>query len=366
VTGGGHVAFEGLLAQVKKIGIQVLYNTQGHQLIQNGSGGAVLGVIAKNNDKTLSIRARKAVILTCGGYENNPQMQGNFNFPGLRFYPWGSPYNTGDGLWMASAAGARLWHMTSLEWASFGIKAVSEEIGAAAPFAYAPPMSGSYMFVNKHGNRFMDETLHLSHYKGPLASVFFDHENAEYPNVPFYLVFDETFRKQGPLVPPNYWPGQKVGWLKVQNLLEGWSKDNSKEIEKGWIIKADSLEQLASKVGIDEKNLSTTASDFGRSAGAGRDSAYKRPAKTLAPLSTPPFYAAELCFCTINTQGGPVHNAKAQVLDVNNNIIPRLYAAGELGSIFGHLYQGASNFPEAIGMGRVAGKNAAAEKPWRT
>jgi succinate dehydrogenase/fumarate reductase flavoprotein subunit len=49
---------------------------------------------------------------------------------------------------------------------------------------------------------------------------------------------------------------------------------------------------------------------------------------------------------------------------VNGQPIPRLYAAGELGSIFGHLYQVGSNFPEAIAFGRIAGRQAAALKPW--
>jgi predicted oxidoreductase len=52
------------------------------------------------------------------------------------------------------------------------------------------------------------------------------------------------------------------------------------------------------------------------------------------------------------------------VLDTDGKPIPRLYAAGELGSIWGYLYQGACNIGEALVFGRIAGKNAAAEKPW--
>jgi len=66
----------------------------------------------------------------------------------------------------------------------------------------------------------------------------------------------------------------------------------------------------------------------------------------------------------INTQGGPIHNARSQVIGVNDKPIPRLYAAGELGSFFGYLYQGGSNFPEALAFGKIAGKNAASEIPW--
>ena len=67
----------------------------------------------------------------------------------------------------------------------------------------------------------------------------------------------------------------------------------------------------------------------------------------------------------LNTMGGPKHNANAQVLDYDNKPVPRLYAAGEFGSIFGAIYQGGQNMPEAYAFGRIAGKNAAAAKPWK-
>jgi succinate dehydrogenase/fumarate reductase flavoprotein subunit len=81
-------------------------------------------------------------------------------------------------------------------------------------------------------------------------------------------------------------------------------------------------------------------------------------------VETPPYYAAELALTVTNTQGGPKHNGKAQTLNKDDKPIPRLYSAGEFGSFFGFLYPGGSNIPEAIAFGRIAGENAAAEKPW--
>jgi succinate dehydrogenase/fumarate reductase flavoprotein subunit len=66
-----------------------------------------------------------------------------------------------------------------------------------------------------------------------------------------------------------------------------------------------------------------------------------------------------------NTQGGPKRNKYGQVLGPDGRPIPRLYAAGELGSFFGFLYQGGSNYPEAWAFGRIAGQQAASEKPFR-
>ena len=59
-----------------------------------------------------------------------------------------------------------------------------------------------------------------------------------------------------------------------------------------------------------------------------------------------------------NTQGGPVHNAKQEILDSFGDTIPGLYAAGELGSSFGHLYMSGSNVTECLVSGRIAGRNA--------
>lgn len=83
----------------------------------------------------------------------------------------------------------------------------------------------------------------------------------------------------------------------------------------------------------------------------------------MLPL-TGPFYATELCEPIINTQGGPKHNAWSQVLDRNDRPIPRLYAAGELGSFFYPLYEGASNVPEAFAFGIIAAEDAVRLSRW--
>ena len=91
----------------------------------------------------------------------------------------------------------------------------------------------------------------------------------------------------------------------------------------------------------------------------------KAGAAVSAPLDeTGPYYAIKLYPTLLNTQGGPKKNVNGQVMDVNNNPIPRLYAAGELGSMWGNIYQGACNNAECIVFGRLAGRAAAAEKPW--
>jgi len=364
VVGGGVVAFKVLLKEISKRKIKVMYSTPVKRLVQNPTNGEVLGVMAEGKEKLISIKAKRGVILACGGYENNMEMQSNYNFPGLKFYPWGTPYNSGDGILMSIAAGAKIWHLPSLELMSYTLKAAADQLGCSIPIG-SFAKGGSFIFVNKYGKRFTNENKGLSHYKGPVETTFFDHGKAEYANIPFFMIFDETFRKQNPLVPKNYLPGQICGWAVVQKMVEEWSADNSKEIDKGWIKKANTLEDLAKTVGISAEGLAATISSYNEYENKGKDPEFDRGAKTLLPIKTPPYYAMELGLSVINTQGGPVHDAKSRVLNVDNKPIPRLYAAGELGSFFGHLYQGGNNFPEALAFGRIAGLNAAKEKSWK-
>jgi succinate dehydrogenase/fumarate reductase flavoprotein subunit len=344
--------------QNRKIGI--LYETPVKELIQNPVDKAILGVAAEQKGKKIFVKAKRAVVLACGGYEANYEMQGYFNFPGIKIYPWGTPYNTGDGIKMVSEVGAPLWHMFNLEWDGPCVKAPSEQCGVSvqAGILTIAGIPGNYILVNKYGKRFMNDTKSLTHTKESLELTHFDNEKVEYPNIPFYIIFDETHRLKHPLVPRN-----TFSWNAVHKLVE-WSPDNTAEIEKGWIIKAESIRELAAKTGIDPASLQTTVSKYNEYCKTGNDVEFRRRPETLFPLLTPPYYAAELALTCTNTQGGPKHNGKAQTLNKDNKPIPRLYTPGELGSFFGFLYPGGSNIPEAISFGRIAGENAAAEKPW--
>jgi predicted oxidoreductase len=84
----------------------------------------------------------------------------------------------------------------------------------------------------------------------------------------------------------------------------------------------------------------------------------------LSPIKAGPFYAIELSPSMLNTQGGPKRNARAEIVRHDGSAIPRLYSAGELGSIYSYLYQGTGNIGECLAFGRIAGRNAAAEQPW--
>lgn len=115
VTGGGSVAFNILAEQVKSRGIRVLCETPGARLLQDPSTMEIHGILARQNNAASYIKARRAIVLACGGYQNNAEMLANFNYPGIAFCHSGTPYNTGDGITMASAAGAKLWQVIGVD-----------------------------------------------------------------------------------------------------------------------------------------------------------------------------------------------------------------------------------------------------------
>ena len=84
----------------------------------------------------------------------------------------------------------------------------------------------------------------------------------------------------------------------------------------------------------------------------------------MVRIDTPPYYVGEVWPVVSNTQGGPVHNVKQQVMNVYNEPIPRLYAAGECGSAFGFLYLSGANLSECLITGKIAGREVSALQPW--
>lgn len=87
----------------------------------------------------------------------------------------------------------------------------------------------------------------------------------------------------------------------------------------------------------------------------GRDEDFGRPPRSMTPIETPPFYGAPVWATLTNTQGGPAHDAMPRIIDVYGKPIPRLYAAGKLGSSFGHLYLSGGNITECFVTGRICG-----------
>jgi predicted oxidoreductase len=120
---------------------------------------------------------------------------------------------------------------------------------------------------------------------------------------------------------------------------------------------------LAEAIGLDSSALENSVQSWNRTCESGVDHEFGRR-RMLNPFGQPPYYAMELSPTMLNTQGGPRRNEHAQIVRPDGTPIPRLYSAGELGSIYSHLYQGTGNIGECLAFGRISARNAFAEMPW--
>ncbi len=114
---------------------------------------------------------------------------------------------------------------------------------------------------------------------------------------------------------------------------------------------------------MDAAALSHAVETWNGFCAARHDSDFEREVGTMGPVSAPPHFAIPLYPGGPNTKGGLRADAQRRVLDWDDRPIPRLYAVGEICSVFQFVYQGGGNLAEGIAFGRVAGRNAAAERP---
>jgi succinate dehydrogenase/fumarate reductase flavoprotein subunit len=340
---------------VKERPIPILYETPGQELLQNGDNKEVIGVCAGHGSKSIAVKARRAVVLTCGGFENNQEMIRTY-LPGLPCcYTSGTPHNEGDGIAMAMAIGADLWHMNNYAGPSMALKVPEiRTTFSMQALHFSKTMPGGMIVVGPDAKRFADEKYKTRHGKVPMNGRWFP---LAVP-CPAFMIFDHVLFSAGPLYDKN----PSHGWTQIIERYD-WSNDNRAELATGWIKSADSLTGLAVRVGLDPAMLASSVTRWNRHCDAGRDDDFGRTLM-LAPIAVGPFYAVELSPSMLNTQGGPRRNEKAQIVRPDGTPIPRLYSAGELGSIYSYLYQGTGNIGECLAFGRIAGRHAAAETPW--
>jgi succinate dehydrogenase/fumarate reductase flavoprotein subunit len=373
----GNLFFGELDALVQKRGIPILFHCPATDLIQNPITKEILGVKALLNDsEVLNIKANRAVVLTTGSIEFNETLKAdNFRCYPAHFYGW--QFCTGDSVTMASKVGAAMWHMGAMS-----ARMVPWFPQYPNSFSTTAPSQHGWIYVDKHGNRYADETQ-LSSYSHNWWIKLSDFDLLEpgYTRIPSFIIFDEACRKAGAITSGSN--GQLPAYLDPRPK---WSSDNSAEIARGWIQQGTDIPSLAAainattyvgmtpgannvgpaaniKVHMDPTVLAATVSNYNTFVANKNDTQFSRSASTLVAISTPPFYAMPLWPGGPSAFGGPVRNEKGQVCDANNSPILRLYSAGENGSVDGMLALGANN-AQVIAGGRISGNNAAAEVPW--
>src|SRR5207342_995554 len=270
---------------VKERPIPIHYETPGRELIQHDATKEILGVRAMHGGRAVNVKARRGVVLTCGGFENNQEMIRNY-LPGVPYcYTSGSPYNEGDGITMAMSVGADLWHMNNYAGPSMALKVpeIRTSLSMQA-LHYSKETLDGMIVVGPDARRFTDEKFKTRHGKVPVNGRWLPLSTP----CPMFLIFDHTLFSAGPL----YDKHPSHGWTQIIERYE-WSEDNSVELAKGWIRRADSVAALASIVGLDPKALADSVERWNRHAEAHHDADFGRRLM-MAPIARGPFYAIEL------------------------------------------------------------------------
>jgi succinate dehydrogenase/fumarate reductase flavoprotein subunit len=345
----GQRFFKILLDNVESRKIPIHTQSPVTSLITN-EDGEIIGVWAELSGKRTAVKASKAVVLASGGFEFNEKLKKEY-FEATPVYAMGNPGNTGDGILMAQKVGAALWHMWHYH-GSYGFKFDDFETAfrISPGGARNPDRQISWIVVDKEGKRFMNELHPAVQDTAARPLGYYDPDIPDYPRIPAYLVFDEEGRKLGRIASPlTSHPEHRYVW----------SEDNSAEIERGWIKRFESLDEVAKAHRWEPEVFGRTVARWNEIVAQKKDPDFKRPPGTVVPIAQPPFYTVPVWPLLTNTQGGPEHDEEQRVLDPYGQVIPRLYAVGELGSFFGHLYLLGGNLSEVIISGRIAGKSAA-------
>ncbi|WP_439672483.1 Succinate dehydrogenase/fumarate reductase, flavoprotein subunit [Cupriavidus necator] len=312
--------------------------------------GTVRGVRAVQDGRVVEIRALRGVILAAGGFERNQAMREQY-LPQPTQAAWSAtpPNNTGDGIRAAQAAGAGVALMSHV-WGAPTVHVQGEEKQRALFIERAMP---GCLVVNGQGRRFVNEAAPYSEF---VPAMYRDHEKTG-SSVPAWMVFDATFRHKypcGPILPGSVMPDRGI----PASL-------------SGILVRADSLAQLAQRIGVDAGGLADSVARMNHYAATGVDEEFGkgdnlfdtyysdpavRPNPCLAPIGKAPFYAVRIDAGDIGTKGGLVTDASARVLRDDGSAIAGLFAIGNTSaSMMGTSYPGAgSTLGPAMTFGFIA------------
>jgi 3-oxosteroid 1-dehydrogenase len=300
-------------------GIPLETSTSAEQLI--GDGTRIVGVRATKDGKDLFIKANKGVVIAVSSYERNRNLERTL---GNQLDSESMLFTAIDGsnIRLAGPFGAKVARVPEISMAGFAVPGEETDEGQQL-WRSAMPIIGlpHHIVVNSKGKRFGNEGFYRSFY---YQTDVIDGVTQTHPNFPCWVVIDSQAREKYAFV--SIMPGQD------------WPE--------GLGVVADTIEELASKAGIDAKNLAETVARFNENAEQGVDPDFGRgeqpwgawmtgdkthkPNANLGPVIKAPFYAVKLS--RMGATGIPAAGLKidrnANVVGWDEQPIPGLYAAG--------------------------------------
>ncbi|MFZ7119334.1 MAG: FAD-binding protein [Eubacteriaceae bacterium] len=308
-----------------EFGGQSYYNTSAEQLIKDDSG-RIVGVIAMNKDgEYIKYNASKAVILATGDYAANQEMVDAWcpianQVDGTTYIKEGT--NTGDGINMAMWSGASI------------------QKGAHAPmihpiFGGGALSTASLLRVNRDAMRFCNEDTPLP---GITNSVLIAPDNI------VWTIFDSNYEEQLPKMThlsnynfntsgPLYFADGRTQFTDPPSVSVKVS------LEEGTVVKGETIEELASAMGVPKDNLVSTVDRYNKLGDQGKDEDFNKDIKNMNPIKVGPFYASKVPAKMLVIVGGLNVDYRLRVLDKEDKPMEGLYAIGNVqGNFFGNDY----------------------------
>ena len=317
--------------------ITMVYNTTAKDFIIED--GKVVGATCEGPGGTTVTVKGGAVILATGGFARNVEMRERYNaetmqWPSLdaQVLSTNAVTVTGQGIAMAEGIDAAITQMSSIQLLPLGDPASGALSGNIEHDVE------TRMFVNKSGQRFVNEGGR----RDDMTLGLIAQEDKT-----MFIVMDSD----------TYPTGDEVN---------NFGETANQLVEAGRAFKADTVEELAGKLGVDAAALQATIDEF-NSYCAGGEFAGQADSfgRTLfsTPIDTVPYYAAARVPTVHHTMGGVVIDTDCRVIDTDGNIIAGLYAAGEVtGGIHGANRLGGNALADTVVFGRIAGASASEGK----
>lgn len=349
----GNALAASLLKSASDAGVTLKNNARVKQLIEEGE--KVVGVEYESDGKTQALRARKGVILASGGFGANPEMR-------ARYIPeTASGYNVqpetcvGDGIKMGQKVGARF--VTDNDSNAIWVPATRSQRkdGSTATFPslfYDRHSPGTIMVDARTGKRFLNEGFHYQSFGVTCRELGVEK---------IWMLADSRFVSKYGMGMAKPWPFSLKPWIK-----------------KGYLIEADTIYELAEKIGVDPKVLGETLQRFNKDAAEGKDTEFHRgedhysaymgdmthPTPGLSPLDKPPFYALDVRPSDLCSLAGLATNKHAQVLRDDGSVVDGLYAVGiDANTVMrGYYPGGGTSIGPAMTFGYIAAKRIADAK----
>ena len=327
------------LAKAKELEVKLQVRTKLTRFL-SGKDGRVVGMEVRkgykfpddSTGKTAFIKARKAVVLSSGGFSRDVALR-QVHDPRLtdKFESTNQPGATGEALLAACMAKAM---DVQMDWIQLGPWASPDEKGFGHVPLFCERLVGYSPMINpKTGKRFFKETGNRKERADAIILI----------GDPV-IIFGDSYAVPKQVFPNALQKGMEAGAIKKFDSLEAVAKEYN-------IPVATFLEEIARWNSFVEKKKDA---DF--------DCMIFPEAK---PTVTPPFYAARLWPKVHHTMGGLVIDKNAQVIGFDFKPVKGLYAAGEItGGVHGAVRLGGVAMADCIVFGRIAGKNAGGEKAW--